>query len=303
MRNRTNSATTRAASKAGAADAADAADARARAPGGRFVDHVVARLRPAWIRDRLPLLLARYERFAPVEWIGLPRGARLTVIAPHPDDESIGAGGLVAAWARAPGRTSDVVFLTRGEAGDRLLRRDAMSDAARAARRAAVIARRRAEADRALAVLGASGHWLDGRDGALAQDEERLTRALAERFAAAAPDVVLAPFPADRHPDHAVAARILGRVATALPTPPLILGYEVWSPAPVDVLFDIADTAEAKWQAIAAHESQVATTDYVTAIRGLAIYRGISGGRSTPAEAFVRTTAAEYRDMAESLRV
>lgn len=270
---------------------------------GWLLDGAIARLRPGWIRDRLPLLLSRYERFAPVEWMSLPAGNRMVVIAPHPDDESIGAGGLIAAWTGHPGRSTEVVFVTRGEAGDRLLRSGELSGDERAARFAAVVARRRDEAGRALEILGASALWLDGRDGALATDVARLSDAMAARFEADPPDIVVAPFPADRHPDHAAAARIVGRATTALPESTPVLCYEIWSPAPANALFDISDTAEAKWRAVAAHESQVATTDYVAAAKGLATYRGVSGGRNVPAEAYFRTTLAEYRAMAESLRV
>jgi len=270
---------------------------------GWLVDYAIARLRPGWIRDRLPLLLSRYERFAPQEWISLPPGSRMTVVAPHPDDESIGAGGLIAAWTGRPGQSVEVVFLTQGEAGDRLLRSGDLTPDERETRFAEVIRKRRGEAGRALDILGASAHWLDGRDGALATEVPRLSDALKARFEVAPPDIVVTPFPADRHADHAAAARIVGRAMTALPDRSPILCYEVWSPAPVNALFDISDTADAKWRAITSHESQITTTDYVAAAKGLATYRGISGGRNVLAEAFVRTTAAEYRAMAESLRI
>jgi len=270
---------------------------------GWLLDRVIARLRPGWIRNRLPLILSRYERFAPPEWMSLPPGNRMVVVAPHPDDESIGAGGLMSAWTQYPGRSAEVVFLTRGEAGDRLLRSGDLSPAARTARLAAVIEQRRDEAGRALDILGASAHWLDGHDGALATDVARLSDAMTAHFDVVPPDIVVAPFPADRHPDHAAAARIAGRAAIALPERTPVLCYEVWSPAPANALFDMSDTAAAKWRAIASHESQVATTDYVAAAQGLATYRGISGGRNVPAEAFVLTTAREYLAMAESLRI
>src|ERR1700710_724852 len=46
----------------------------------------------------------------------LPDGAgRLTVVAAHPDDESLGAGGLIASAARA-GWSVDVIVATDGDA-------------------------------------------------------------------------------------------------------------------------------------------------------------------------------------------
>ncbi|MEI4485367.1 PIG-L deacetylase family protein [Frigidibacter sp. MR17.14] len=268
-------------------------------------DRLVARLRPGWIRDPLRLLLGvqAFERFAPLPWIDLPEGARMAVLAPHPDDESIGPGGLVAAWTAA-GRQAEVVLLTEGGAGNPALRDPALDGRARARLVALTRDRRRAEAGRALAALGAAAAWLDGTDGALSGDEPRLAGALAALWRARPPDLVLAPFPADRHADHAATARILVLAARAarLPETLPVLAYEVWSPLPANALFDISAVAARKWQAIAAHESQLASTDYLTAARGLAAYRGAAGGRPVPAEAYHRCTLAAYAAMAEGLR-
>src|SRR5436189_2426333 len=52
------------------------------------------------------------------------RGERLLVLAPHPDDEVIGCGGLIALHARE-GRQVHVVIVTDGaEAGDATVRRE-----------------------------------------------------------------------------------------------------------------------------------------------------------------------------------
>ena len=45
----------------------------------------------------------------------VPPGSRLVVVAPHPDDEILGAGGLLAATARA-GRDLLLVAVTDGQA-------------------------------------------------------------------------------------------------------------------------------------------------------------------------------------------
>jgi LmbE family N-acetylglucosaminyl deacetylase len=59
----------------------------------------------AQIMDKLPFC-------HPVQLIG---DRHVLVIAPHPDDESLGCGGLLA-WAAATGRRPRVLFLTDGEA-------------------------------------------------------------------------------------------------------------------------------------------------------------------------------------------
>jgi LmbE family N-acetylglucosaminyl deacetylase len=263
------------------------------------VDSAVRSLRPRWVRH----MTAQYERFGALQSITLPAGTVLCVVAPHPDDESIGCGGLLALWTAA-GRQGDVVFLTGGEMGSPAVR--AMADPRqRAALMTAIKATRHTEATAALAILGGNGTWLNGTDGALQGDEERLVATLAAHWRSAPPDVIAAPYPADRHADHAVAARIAGQAALrVLPPHTRILAYEVWSAAPINAVLDISRVAEVKWRAIAAHASQVATTDYVRAVQGLNTYRAISAGQKAGyAEAYCAMDVAEYARIATSLKV
>jgi N-acetylglucosamine malate deacetylase 1 len=271
---------------------------------GEIINWAIRMARPHWVRDRAKYILEGIERFGPMERIELPPGRRLTVVAPHPDDESVGCGGLISLWA-AERRQAEVLFLTAGETGAAEVR-DPMTTAARRKRLGQELRQtRRAEAEAALATLGASGAWLDGTDGALHRDEARLADKIAELWRANPPDLITAPDPGDRHPDHAVAARIVGGAAlSVLPPETPLLAYEVWSPAPANAVLDITAFAETKWRAIAAHRSQTATTDYLAAARALNCYRAItSGQRQGYAEAFRRTTVARYADDAERLRL
>lgn len=270
----------------------------------RLRDGMVRRWRPRWIHDPLTLSPFPYDRFAPLRPTGLPDGRRLWVVAPHPDDESIGCGGLIARWTEA-GREARVVFLTAGEAGDPALRDGRLPPEAAARRRAEVATTRRAEASMALSMLDATGHWLDGHDGALWRDEARIVPQLAALWRKAPPDVIAAPFPADRHPDHAVAARIVGAAGSAvLPASVPVWAYEVWSPCPANAVLDIATVASRKARAIAAHASQIATTDYAAAAAGLATYRAVTAGLGPgQAEAFHVADLSVYAALAARLRV
>lgn len=263
------------------------------------------RFRPRW---RLGLLAAEtglFETFAPPERLSLPPRGRLSVVAPHPDDESIGCGGLLALWAADPARSAEVVFLTMGEQGDRALRDGGLDPAAQAARRAAVGAARTAEATEALAVLGAEAVWFDGADAALWRDEARLATALGAHWRKRPPDLIAAPFPADRHADHAVAARIAAAAGlAALPSATPVLGYEVWSPCLANALLDIAPVAGRKAAAISAYRSQTATTDYVAGAAALNRFRAVSGGLGDgAAEAFHRCALSRHAEIAAALKV
>lgn len=199
------------------------------------------RWRDAGVLDDLP-------RAGVADLVG---AARVLVVAPHPDDEVLGAGGLLAmlGWA---GHDVAVLGVTDGEGShphSPTIDPETLATRRRAERRAALsrLGLRPAE------LLG----WPDGRI-----PEEALTRALAGRLRPG--DVALAPRIGDGHPDHDVAARAAAAAAEA--TGARHLGYAVWfwhhaPPAALDgdaVRLDLPDAARsAKSEAIAAFTSQV----------------------------------------------
>lgn len=109
----------------------------------------------------------------------------------HPDDVELGCGGTLAKLSAA-GRRIAIAHLTRGERGTR-----------------GTEAERMAEAERAGAALGAvTVEFLDCGDGALrtGEAEEDQVIALLRRLR---PELVFAPSPADRHPDHGRGHRLV----------------------------------------------------------------------------------------------
>ncbi len=207
------------------------------------------------------LVLARMAAlpFAGIEAV-VGSGTAL-VLAPHPDDESLGCGGLIAACC-ARGTPPVVAVLTDGAMSH------PRSRAFPAARRVAL---RAAETRAAVAALGLPSerlHFLGLRDGAAPRDgsalEEAAVRvaALARRAGAA---TILATWEHDPHPDH-VAAHAIARRAAAL-AGARVVSYPVWGwtlpprrRLPMDevvgVRIDIAAHLAAKRRAIAAHASQ-----------------------------------------------
>jgi LmbE family N-acetylglucosaminyl deacetylase len=133
---------------------------------------------------------------------------RLLVVAPHPDDETLGAGGAIMRAGRAR-----VIVVTDGEANpwpqrvaDRKWR---IGDTDRA-RWGAL---RRSEALRALAILGVASddaQFLglpDAGLGALARSgDPRFIDAIANEVATFAPTTIIAPSFLDLHIDHRAAS-------------------------------------------------------------------------------------------------
>jgi len=137
--------------------------------------------------------------------------ASAVVVAAHPDDEVLGAGGTIAALA-ARGARLRLVALTDGEASH-------------PHERESIGPRRVTESAAALAALGA-GHTEVIRfalpDSGLAAHEDDVTARLRDLVAGF--DACLAPWDRDIHPDHEVA----GRAARAARGGEGTLWYPVW---------------------------------------------------------------------------
>jgi len=112
-------------------------------------------------------------------------------IGAHPDDAELGCGGTLALLAQA-GKRVGLLHLTAGEAGSR-----------------GTAESRRREAENAAAALGASElAFLDCGDGDLRRGTAEEDALIAE-LRRLRPELVLGPTPADRHPDHGRAHRLV----------------------------------------------------------------------------------------------
>ncbi len=170
-------------------------------------------------------------------------------IGAHPDDLELACGGTLALLAKR-GHRVGVLHLTRGEAGTR-----------------GTAEERRGEAERAAAALGATAvELLDCGDGGLrtgsAEEDELI--AVLRRLR---PDLVLGPPPADRHPDHGRAHRLvesacfyagLSRRGAGEPHRPAAvfhyMQHDSFEPA---FVVDVTETWEMKLAALACYESQL----------------------------------------------
>jgi len=182
---------------------------------------------------------------------------RVVVVAAHPDDESLGAGGLLAT-AHDSGLDVRVVLLTAGEASHPRSTTHTPDDLRRV---------RRTEAAHAVGHLapGAGPTHLDLPDGAVAEHEDAVARALVELVGDGRRTLLVAPWRHDGHPDHEAAGRAAAVAASR--TGATSWEYPVWlwhwgrpEDGPWSRLHAIAldPTARArKREAVAAHASQV----------------------------------------------
>src|SRR2546423_9340756 len=200
----------------------------------------------------------------------------IIVIAPHPDDESIGCGGTVCKRAKAGDRVT-AVYLTSGElALKKLAREQAWRTREKEARAAAQI--------RGLADL----IFLRGPDWYVADTMERLALELRGIFAREMPGLIYLPHPGEWHPDHKAALPLVrATLAQSEIAQPTLRTYEVWTPlSDFNHVEDISSVMPIKLRAVRAHRSQCKDLRYDRAIRGLNEYRGAMAARCRYAEVF-----------------
>ena len=206
------------------------------------------------------------ERFRQAPMASLEAIVRgpFTVLAPHPDDESLGCGGLIA-QAAAAGIPAHVVVLTDGTGSH---------PNSRCFPASALAALRADEVRAAVGALGLSAgrlRFLHARDTQAPHAGpvfEALSETLAALLRATGSRTLLSTWRHDPHGDH-VAAHLIGARATRRVGARLV-SYPVWGwtlpddaevDAPRAVRLDVSGQIAAKRRAIAAHRSQ--TTDFI----------------------------------------
>jgi N-acetylglucosamine malate deacetylase 1 len=201
---------------------------------------------------------------------------RVLVLAPHPDDETIGCGGTLCQHIERKDSV-EVVFLTSGELG---LREAPKEEAHRV---------REAEAHKACAALGISKlHFLRLPDWELNENTEAALKALTPVLERANPTLIYLPHPQESHPDHAATLPLtLESCEKANLTGVKLFTYEVWSPfRTCDSVVDISSYMDRKLEALSHYVSQLNDRDYIQATKGLGAYRAALWKRGAYAEAF-----------------
>lgn len=219
---------------------------------------------------------------SPQAFLSLDDFGSALCVAPHPDDEVFGAGGLLAIMAAA-GKAVRVLILSRGErAGG-----DASDDMA---------ARRIEESRSAAQVLGVGApHALDWPDRGMRYGEP-LVASIASVIDETCPELLLLPALSEPHPDHQAVALAGMAAARRSACVRSVLFYEVGAPMHANTFVDISGVAERKWQAMRQFVSQEAIQPYEQQARALATLRAFGRGPDcVAAEAFFRVEVSALR--------
>lgn len=220
----------------------------------------------------------------------LPVGKRILSISAHPDDESLGAGGLL--WAHRNLSELHLIVLSKGEKGGAL--EETIEDPTLYEIKLAEV--RKAEFSRTASMLGArSCHFFDFPDGQISFDHEHVER-LGALIREIKPDIVLLPWFLDNWPDHRRANILYSWACSALEL--IVLAYEVWTTLEPNAVLDITDYLDGKLSLIRNYASQLRTVDYENYCIGLSKVRAFQFStrpkRSGALEAYLSLPNQEY---------
>lgn len=183
---------------------------------------------------------------------------RILVVAPHPDDESIGCGGLMLKY----GAQCDVLILTDGRKGyDSSVQTDEEG----------LVKQRALELRNATNLAGITSIYMLGiPDGKLLEQADKVYSFDIKPY-----DSIFVPNHLERHKDHAPILKIFERMNRNQKAKARIYEYEVWSPiaSPTDVL-NLEGLMEQKLEMVHQYQSQIRFLDYEGMTEALNRYRG-----------------------------
>lgn len=182
------------------------------------------------------------------------------VIAPHPDDESIGCGGSIMKHVKDGSRVK-VIFLTSGDKGD--FRGVFGND---------YLNLRRESALNALSLLGVGDYEFWGfKDRELLKEQDTIYEKVNMLVREFKPALIYVPSPYEAHPDHRVAASIGWRIHNEINIS--VAFCELLMPLYPNILVDISEEFDTKEAAIQCYRTELYYNDYSDKIKGLNRFR------------------------------
>lgn len=208
-------------------------------------------------------------------------GERVWVIAPHPDDETIGCGS--AMWMHR--NHNDPVRVTVVTDGGAMQRSGLKSDD--------VAGLRNAESRRALKILGVQGEWLGEPENHWEFNE--VVAQFKARLMSDRPSLIYAPSRIDYHPEHHKVAHALAMALTHSPHTGLrVRCYQVQVPLTrhlVNIEVEGSASEEKVRRAFAVYASQ---TGSIRAATRLGRYVAAARGDCSRREQFWELTASQF---------
>lgn len=192
--------------------------------------------------------------------------SRALIVAPHPDDETLGCGGAIA-LLRSLNCHVQVLVISDGTLSHPRSQKYPADK---------LLALREAETLSALKLLGVEANdvtFLRMQDGSIPTQYQSAVASCCAYITQVAPQMIFLPWRYDPHADHQATWKLIHKVLNDLPLSPRLIEYPIWDwdsdqrgnlPASFEVTtwrLNISAVVELKQKAIAAYRSQ--TTDLI----------------------------------------
>lgn len=211
-----------------------------------------------------------------------PVGDRVVVLAPHPDDETLGCGGAIKRLLDL-GKDVMVVFLTSGDKADpnNPLSKKYYQNQYHITEYSLM---REKEAQRAQRILGVSNYiFLRFPDRLIHLHTDEVISNINDCIKKFNPDTLYSPSIIELNPDHRATARI---TMSYFEKGYRVVFYEVTVPLRPNILVDITEIKDIKESAINEYKSQTSLIDYGGFIFSLNNMRALTVSDSRYCEAF-----------------
>ena len=185
---------------------------------------------------------------------------KILIVAPHADDESIGAGGFLSTY----GKQCDVWLVTDGRKGNSP---DAQyTDGG-------LVAARENEFKQVMDFFHVHDYaFLGLTDGNVSLEMAKIYHKSIKAY-----DYIFVPNQHEAHPDHAAVYKAIMKMKKKQKAKGDIVEYEVWTPLlRPNVYLPVTTLITNKLKAVSFYESQLKTLDYVSLAESLSRYRGFA---------------------------
>jgi len=198
------------------------------------------------------------RKFSYASKLDISKYSKILILAPHPDDESIGCGGIMLIHDNV-----DVICITDGSLGIPSMPKSE------------VVEIRKNEFKRATDYANINSvYFLNIPDGKINENWKIFKSINFKKY-----DLILTPNINDQHIDHYYTSKFVAKSIKnkLFVSNSKIAMYEVWNPISIPNKFiDISKIVEKKKELIKFHKSQCKIIDYSTRIIALNHYRGMS---------------------------
>jgi N-acetylglucosamine malate deacetylase 1 len=215
---------------------------------------------------------------------------RALVLAPHPDDESLGCGGVIRSLVESKKRVK-VLFLTSGDKGDPAHSSSGIKHSEEHITDYSLM--REKEAIKALSVLGVSDYeFFRFPDRELHLHSGKILDRILKIAGEYDPDAVFSPSIIELNPDHRTTAQVSLKMHRMMNPEDKkgvrfsLVFYEVTTPFRPNMLVDITSIYNRKKKAIRKYKSQLKITDYLNYIAALNTVRSLTVRGARYVEAF-----------------